>query len=169
MFFAKRVLIVQTIKHSLHYMRTPLPPGLSHMMQRHLCSSSKLLEFNIISFMSLEGSTSASGENSTYSATAENNTVIVSIICGALPFCEQSANRRCHITPVKSCDQCSLARGGAFVFFFVLLALSIVIGNLLIVCVGWLRYRKKVLNKTDISKTSLALGDMLIGNDIVIL
>ena len=47
--------------------------------------------------------------------------------------------------------------------FFVLLALAIVIGNALMICVGWIRYRKKTLNKMDISKLSLAVGDMHIG------
>ena len=106
-------------------------------------------------------SSSASGE---IPGQPQNRTpVIIPIICGAIPFCEQPANHLCHITPVRSCNQCSLSKGGVFVFFFVLLALAIVIGNALIICVGWIRYRKKTLNKTDISKSSLAVGDMLIG------
>ena len=96
-------------------------------------------------------------------AQTSTNLVTITILCGTFPFCDESANRLCYGTPVHSCELCSLANGSVLVSFFVLLALAIIIGNVMIIGVGWIRYQKKTMDKLDIAKTSLAIADTLIG------
>ena len=85
------------------------------------------------------------------------------IPCGTLSFCDLTSNEDCYATPVKSCTQCSMAKGAILVFFIILLALAILIGNILVIFVGRLRYKKRTITKVDYAKTSLAVADMLTG------
>ena len=85
-------------------------------------------------------------------------------LCGNLPFCEPSANSHCLNTSITNCDQCSMPKGGVFAFFLIVLGLCIVVGNTIILAVGCLRYRKKILDKFDIAKSSLAVADMITGD-----
>ena len=90
----------------------------------------------------------------------ENNITL----CGNRPFCKPSANSHCLNTSITNCDQCSIPKGGVFEFFLILLGLCIVVGNIIILAVGCLRYRKKILDKLDIAKSSLAVADMVRGD-----
>ena len=83
--------------------------------------------------------------------------------CGTLSFCDLTSNEDCYDTPVKSCTQCSIAKGAVLIFFITLLAMAILIGNVLVIFVGRLRYKKKTITKIDYAKTSLAMADMLSG------
>ena len=85
-------------------------------------------------------------------------------LCGNLPFCEPSANSHCLNTSITNCDHCSMPKGGVFAFFLIVLGLCVVVGNIIILAVGCLRYRKKILDKFDIAKSSLAVADMITGD-----
>ena len=87
-------------------------------------------------------------------------------LCGTLPFCDNSAETLCKNITINRCEQCSLVKASFFVFFLVLLGLTIFIGNMLIITVGYLRYRKKKMEKLDILKVSLAFADLLTGTFI---
>ena len=87
-------------------------------------------------------------------------------LCGTLPFCDNSAKTLCKNITINRCEQCSLVKASSFVFFLVLLGLTIFIGNMLIITVGYLRYRKKKMEKLDILKVSLAFADLLTGTCI---
>ena len=84
-------------------------------------------------------------------------------LCGNVPFCEPRAFVSCKDIPIKSCKECSLVKGSFFLFFLIFLGISIFIGNLLIIAVGYLRYKKRKINKLDILKVSLAIADLLTG------
>ena len=84
-------------------------------------------------------------------------------LCGNVPFCEPGAFVSCKDIPIKSCKECSLVKGSFFLFLLVFLGISIFIGNLLIIAVGYLRYKKRKINKLDILKVSLATADLLTG------
>ena len=83
--------------------------------------------------------------------------------CGTLSFCDLTSNKDCYETPVRSCTQCSIAKGAVLIFFMTLLSLAILIGNILVIFVGRLRYKKRTITKIDYAKTSLAMADMLSG------
>ena len=83
--------------------------------------------------------------------------------CGTLSFCDLTSNEDCYETPVKSCTQCSIAKGAVLIFFIILLALAILIGNVLVIFFGRLRYKRRTITKVDNAKTSLAMADMLSG------
>lgn len=84
-------------------------------------------------------------------------------LCGTVPFCNNVASSHCRNITIKDCEQCSMVQGSLFLFFLILLGLAIVAGNLLILAVGHLRYRKHILTKSDVLKISLALADVLTG------
>ena len=84
-------------------------------------------------------------------------------LCGNVPFCEPRAFVSCKDIPIKSCKQCSLVKGSFFLFLLIFLGISIFLGNLLIIAVGYLRYKKRKINKLDILKVSLAIADLLTG------
>ena len=84
-------------------------------------------------------------------------------LCGNVPFCEPRAFVSCKDIPIKSCKQCSLVKGSFFLFLLIFLGISIFIGNLLIIAVGYLRYKKRKIDKLDILKMSLAIADLLTG------
>ena len=84
-------------------------------------------------------------------------------LCGNVPFCEPRAFVSCKDIPIKSCKECSLVKGSFFLFLLIFLGISIFIGNLLIIAVGYLRYKKRKINKLDILKVSLAIADLLTG------
>ena len=84
-------------------------------------------------------------------------------LCGNVPFCEPRAFVSCKDIPIKSCKQCSLVKGSFFLFLLIFLGISIFIGNLLIIVVGYLRYKKRKIDKLDILKVSLAIADLLTG------
>ena len=84
-------------------------------------------------------------------------------LCGNVPFCEPRAFVSCKDIPIKSCKQCSLVKGSFFLSLLIFLGILIFIGNFLIIAVGYLRHKKKKINKLDILKVSLAIADLLTG------
>ena len=86
------------------------------------------------------------------------NTIASLRLCGNVPFCESRAFVSCKDIPIKSCKQCSLVKGSFFLFLLIFLGISIFLGNLLIIAVGYLRYKKRKIDKLDILKVSLAIA-----------
>ena len=74
-------------------------------------------------------------------------------LCGQLPFCEQSAFDDCNDTLIKHCKRCSLIKESLFVFLLFLLELCILIGNFLIIAIGYFRNKKKQNGKTGYFKS----------------
>ena len=102
-----------------------------------------------------------SGTNRSQETKVRPNTTVR--LCGNVPFCEPRTFVSCKDIPIKSCKQCSLVKGSFFLFLLIFLGISIFIGNLLIIAVGYLRYKKRKINKLDILKVSLATADLLTG------
>ena len=101
------------------------------------------------------------GTNRSQETKVSPNTTTSHRLCGNVPFCEPRAFVSCKDIPIKSCKQCSLVKGSFFLFLLIFLGISIFIGNLLIIAVGYLRYKKRKINKLDILKVSLAIADLL--------
>ena len=106
-------------------------------------------------------SVTMSGTNKNRETKVRPNTTVR--LCGNVPFCEPRAFVSCKDIPIKSCKECSLFKGSFFLFLLIFLGISIFIGNLLIIAVGYLRYKKRKINKLDILKMSLAIADLLTG------
>ena len=104
-----------------------------------------------------------SGTNRSQETKVWPNTNTSLRLCGNVPFCEPHAFVSCKDIPIKSCKQCSLVKGSFFLFLLIFLGISIFIGNLLIIAVGYLRYKKRKIDKLDILKVSLAIADLLTG------
>ena len=104
-----------------------------------------------------------SGTNRSQETKVSPNTTTSHRLCGNVPFCEPRAFVSCKDIPIKSCKQCSLVKGSFFLFLLIFLGISIFIGNLLIIAVGYLRYKKRKIDKLDILKVSLATADLLTG------
>ena len=104
-----------------------------------------------------------SGTNRSQETKVSSNTTTSLRLCGNVPFCEPRAFVSCKDIPIKSCKQCSLVKGSFFLFLLIFLGISIFIGNLLIIAVGYLRYKKRKIDKLDILKMSLATADLLTG------
>ena len=109
---------------------------------------------------SIVGSSGATEEDFMQNITNVNALLLP---CGTLSFCDLTSNEDCYSTPVRSCTQCSIAKGAVLIFFIISLALAILIGNVLVIFVGRLRYKKRTITKIDYAKTSLAVADMLTG------
>ena len=109
---------------------------------------------------SIVGSSGATEEDLFRNITEVNASLLP---CGTLSFCDLTSNEDCYSTPVRSCTQCSIAKGAVLIFFVTLLAMAILIGNILVIFVGRLRYKKRTITKIDYAKTSLAVADMLTG------
>ena len=104
-----------------------------------------------------------SGTNRSQETKVSSNTTTSLRLCGNVPFCEPRAFVSCKDIPIKSCKQCSLVKGSFFLLLLIFLGISIFIGNLLIIAVGYLRYKKRKIDKLDILKMSLATADLLTG------
>ena len=103
------------------------------------------------------------GTNRSQETKVSPNTTTSHRLCGNVPFCEPRAFVSCKDIPIKSCKQCSLVKGSFFLFLLIFLGILIFIGNFLIIAVGYLRYKKRKINKLDILKVSLATADLLTG------
>ncbi|XP_076803141.1 uncharacterized protein LOC143447091 [Clavelina lepadiformis] len=94
-----------------------------------------------------------------------------SIFCGFPGVCQGSLidiYNQCADIPLLSCDKCDLTRGAVFLSFVILLGLAILIGNILIICVGIQRHRKNKHTKMDLCRSSLALADLTTGIQILV-
>ena len=100
--------------------------------------------------------------NTSFSSPVIHNNKML-MLCGTLPFCNNSANFACMNTTIKNCNKCNLVKGVLFMLFLIILGVVILIGNMLIIAVVYRRHRKKKIDKIDMMKTSLAVADLLTG------
>ena len=100
--------------------------------------------------------------NTSFSSPVIHNTKML-MLCGTLPFCDNSANSACMNTTIKNCNKCNLVKGVLFMLFLIILGVVILIGNMLIIAVVIRCHRKKKIDKIDMMKTSLAVADLLTG------
>ena len=84
-------------------------------------------------------------------------------ICGLPGFCKASAYDLCFNTSISNCDECSKPGSILFILFVVCLGLAILIGNLVILAVGWKRHKSGKASKMDVCRCSLAIADLLTG------
>ena len=96
---------------------------------------------------------------STVDLTIEN-----SRICGLPGFCRESAYKKCFNVALSNCDECSKSGSIFFILFVMCLGLAILIGNLIILAVGWKRQKSGKANKMDVCRCSLAIADLLTGD-----
>ena len=85
-------------------------------------------------------------------------------ICGVPGICSIQAKNNCFHVPLQTCEECSSASLGLFIFFVSCLGLAILLGNLLVIKVYYFQYRNKKLSKFDNFRLSLAVADLLTGN-----
>ena len=84
-------------------------------------------------------------------------------ICGLPGFCKASAYDSCFNFSISTCDECSKPGSVFFILFVVCLGVAIVIGNLIILAVGWKRHKSGKASKMDACRCSLAIADLLTG------
>ncbi|CAK8676838.1 unnamed protein product [Clavelina lepadiformis] len=89
--------------------------------------------------------------------------------CGFPPFCKASAYDSCANITLFHCKSCNMGKAAAFLSFVVCLGIVILFGNILIVAVGYRRYKNRSLQKFDIFRTSLAAADALTGVLILVI
>ena len=100
--------------------------------------------------------------NTSFSSPVIHNNKML-MLCGTLPFCDNSAKSACMNTTIINCNKCSLIKGVLFMLFLIILGVVILIGNMLIIAVVYRSHRKKKIDKIDMMKTSLAIADLLTG------
>jgi len=84
-------------------------------------------------------------------------------LCGQPGFCSNEVHELCFNTPLYECGLCHNEQAVLFIFFVICLGLAILLGNILIVLVGYRRYKSGQSKKLNIWKISLAIADLLIG------
>ncbi|CAK8694181.1 unnamed protein product [Clavelina lepadiformis] len=70
---------------------------------------------------------------------------------------------KCANTKLLDCQECGVARGAVFLFLVVSVGLAVLAGNCLTMVVGIRRCRRNKASKMDICRSSLAIADLLIG------
>ena len=84
-------------------------------------------------------------------------------LCGVPGICKNTALSTCKYTSVRDCSECTEVASGLFVFFVLILGLSILVGNSLVIAVYFKLKRKRKATKADICKVSLAVADLIAG------
>ena len=84
-------------------------------------------------------------------------------ICGVPGICSIQAKNNCFQVPVQSCEKCSFAPLGLFIFCVSCLGLAILLGNLLVMAVYYSNRKKSTLSKIDDFRVSLAVADLIAG------
>ena len=94
----------------------------------------------------------------------KNLTTQQSRICGLPGFCNQpTIYDTCYKTALRNCSDCNGAAAFGFFVFAVCLGLANLIGNSLILLVGYKRRKNRKESKLDICKNSIAIADFLTG------
>ena len=84
-------------------------------------------------------------------------------MCGLPGFCKASAYDSCFNISISNCNECSKPGSIFFILLVVCLGLAILIGNLIILAVGWKRHKSGKASKMDVCRCSLAIADLLTG------
>lgn len=83
--------------------------------------------------------------------------------CGQPGYCTYQIYNNCKNTILSECEECSVSLGVIMITLIILLGIGIVLGNSLIIYVGYHKCKKGKHDKTDLCKTSLAAADMITG------
>ena len=97
------------------------------------------------------------------SVSNNNVTLISTQICGQPGFCTNDIYANCPNTILSECQECDNGLAAVFMFFIICLGIAILLGNLLIVLVGYRKHKENKKDKMDVCKMSLALADMVAG------
>ena len=101
-------------------------------------------------------------KNASMSNTAFSN-IRLTRICGQPGFCTSEIYANCPNITVSECQECNNGLGAVFIFFIICLGIAILLGNLLIILVGYRKHKENKKDKMDVCKMSLALADMVAG------
>ena len=97
------------------------------------------------------------------SVSNNNVTLISTQICGQPGFCTSDIYANCFNTILSECQECDNGLATVFIFFIICLGIAILLGNLLIILVGYRKHKENKKDKVDVCKMSLALADMVAG------
>ena len=97
------------------------------------------------------------------SVSSNNVTLISTQICGQPGFCTNNIYANCPNTILSECQECDNGLAAVFMFFIICLGIAILLGNLLIIFVGYRKHKENKKDKMDVCKMSLALADMIAG------
>ncbi|CAK8697389.1 unnamed protein product [Clavelina lepadiformis] len=89
--------------------------------------------------------------------------MLVSSLCGFSGFCSGTTPeiyQKCFNTNLFSCPECGSRKGALFLLILLLFGLAIFVGNLLVILVGCKRFKRGIIKKLDICKTSLSVADV---------
>ncbi|CAK8686673.1 unnamed protein product [Clavelina lepadiformis] len=117
---------------------------------------------------------SISSNMTNYTATNRTNSsdlILITSVCGYPGFCVGSPPDiyfKCSNQTLFECEACGVGRAASFLFFVLLLSLTIFFGNALVIWVSYKRFNRKRANKMDICKLSLAVADILTGIQILV-
>ncbi|XP_076818107.1 uncharacterized protein LOC143463502 [Clavelina lepadiformis] len=95
----------------------------------------------------------------------------ISSVCGFPGICVGTIRDiyiNCFNQTLLSCQQCGVGRAIVFLILMVIFGLMIFVGNALVICVGYRRWKRRNATKLDICKTSLAAADTLTGVQILV-
>ena len=95
--------------------------------------------------------------------TVNNVPLISTQLCGQPGFCTSDIHANCPNTILSECQECDNGLATVFMFFIICLGIAILLGNLLIIFVGYRKHKENKKDKMDVCKTSLALADMVAG------
>ncbi|XP_076816606.1 CUB and sushi domain-containing protein 3-like [Clavelina lepadiformis] len=97
--------------------------------------------------------------------------VEINIICGFPGICLGSTIDvyvNCYEKNLLSCQQCGVGRAIIFLILMVIFGLMIFVGNALVICVGYRRWKRGNPTKLDICKISLATADIMTALQILV-
>ena len=97
------------------------------------------------------------------SVSNNNVTLISTEICGQPGFCTNDIYANCPNTILSECQECDNGLAAVFMFFIICLGIAILLGNLLIILVGYRKHKENKKDKINVCKISLALADMNAG------
>ncbi|CAK8686655.1 unnamed protein product [Clavelina lepadiformis] len=111
-----------------------------------------------------------SATNITNRAFNETSFVPITSVCGYPGFCVGTPfeiYQNCSNQTLFECEACGVDKAVIFLCFVLLFGLAICFSNALVIWIGLKRLKRRKATKVDICKTSLAIADILTGDNIV--
>ena len=99
-----------------------------------------------------------------YSGTVENASLSYHL-CRHPGFCNGDFYKNCSNMSIHLCEECDMGLAAVFFLYVLCLGVAITLGNILIIMVSWARKNKKKADKMDVWKSSLAVADMIAGEN----
>ena len=88
-------------------------------------------------------------------------------LCGVPGICSNKAAENCYNVTLNNCEDCPSANLAVFISLVGILGATILLGNFLVLHVCYQFWRKRTLWKIDKFRISLAMADILAGNEII--